>query len=84
MQAALESGIVQEDWSNAARQANNLSELFLSSGDLPLALESARQSVEFADRSQDAFLRQSNRSSLADTLHYAGQMSEIEELFREI
>ena len=55
MQAALEDRYCQEDWKNAAIAASNLSELYLTSGDVPQALESARQSVELADRSEDAF-----------------------------
>jgi tetratricopeptide (TPR) repeat protein len=57
MQAALEAHIAQENWGEAARDANNLSELTLTSGDLAQALEYAQQCVDLADRSGDAFKR---------------------------
>jgi hypothetical protein len=42
MQTALEVRISQEDWANAARNASNLSELTLTSGDLTQALAYAQ------------------------------------------
>jgi tetratricopeptide (TPR) repeat protein len=83
MQAGLETQIAQEDWENAARQASNLSELSLTLGDLAGALEYARQSVDFADRSGDAFMRMYSRTTLADALHQAGYLAESEAAFRE-
>jgi tetratricopeptide (TPR) repeat protein len=83
MQAALEARIAQEIWDNAARNAGNLSELYVTLGDLPGALDYARQSVELADRSGDAFLRMAMRTTLADALHQAGQLEEAEAAFRE-
>ena len=83
MQAALEATIAQKDWRNAALQASNLSELYLTLGDLRHALDAARQSVELANRSGDAFERMSNRTTLADALHQAGQLAEAEAAFRE-
>jgi tetratricopeptide (TPR) repeat protein len=83
LSAALETSNAQKDWNNAARDASNLSELYLTSGDLPGALGSAHQSVELADSSQDAFLRMANRTTLADALHQEGQLDQAEALFRE-
>jgi tetratricopeptide (TPR) repeat protein len=83
MQAAVEAYIAQEDWRKAAIVAGNLSELFLTTGDIALALEYANQSVGLADRSGDAFERMGMRTTLADTLHQAGSQSEAESLFRE-
>ncbi|HUW14644.1 MAG TPA: hypothetical protein VM537_33295, partial [Anaerolineae bacterium] len=83
MQAALEARIAQESWDNAARNAGNLSELHLTIGDLDQALETARRSVDLADRSGDAFQRMSKRTTLADALHQAGRLDEAEDLFRE-
>ena len=83
MQAGLEMDIVGEDWKNAAKQASNLSELYLNSGDLRQALESARQSVELADHGGDEFDRIDNRTVLAYTLYSAGQLDEAETLFCE-
>jgi tetratricopeptide (TPR) repeat protein len=83
MQAALEARIAQEHWTNAARNACNLSELYLTLGDLPQALAYAGQSVELADRSGDAFERMVNRARLADALHQAGRLAEAGAAFRE-
>jgi tetratricopeptide (TPR) repeat protein len=83
MKAALETTIRLHDWNNAARYANNLSELYLTLGDLPQALAYAEQSVELADRSGDAFWRMASRTALADALHQAGRPEEAEAAFRE-
>ena len=69
MQASLDAYIRQEQWEYASMTAGNLSELSLTIGDLAQAVAFARQSVEFADRSGDAFQRESKRTALADALH---------------
>jgi tetratricopeptide (TPR) repeat protein len=83
MQAGLEAYIALKDWKNLAIAANNLSELYLTIGDIDLAMDYANQSVDLADKSGDAFERMSDRSTLADALHQAGRQSEAESLFRE-
>jgi tetratricopeptide (TPR) repeat protein len=83
MWGSLEARIAQKNWEEAARDANNLSELYLTSGDLAQALTYAQQSVELADRSGDAFERMSDRPALADALHQAGRLAEAEAAFRE-
>jgi tetratricopeptide (TPR) repeat protein len=83
MQASLEADIAREDWKNAAMDAGNLSELYLTSGDLAQALATARQGVDLADRSGDAFQRMGKRTQLANALHQAGHLREAETLFRE-
>jgi tetratricopeptide (TPR) repeat protein len=82
-QAALGAVIALESWENAAQSAGNLSELYLTIGDIALALEYANQSVDLADSSGDAFKRLDMRTALADALHQAGRQSEAESLFRE-
>jgi hypothetical protein len=74
---------VQEKWSNAATVAGNLSQLLLTMGDITQARAYAMQSVEFADRSQDAFQRITKRAALAEALHQAGQQAQAEVAFRE-
>jgi len=71
------------DWRNAAISTNNLSELELTSGDLAGAVRDAEQSVAFADRSGDALLRISVRTTLADALYQAGRWEETLARFRE-
>ena len=83
MQASLQAYISQEDWKNAAIVAGNLSELYLTIGDPTQALTIARQSAELADRSGDEFQRLSERTTLADALHQAGQAEEAEAAFRQ-
>lgn len=83
MKAALEAGIAQEDWDNAANSAGSLSEFHLTMGDLVQALEYAEQSVNLADSSYYAFWRMSTRTTLADVLHQAGRLSEAEAAFQE-
>jgi tetratricopeptide (TPR) repeat protein len=83
MQAGLEADIAQKGWENASIAASNLSELYLISGDLVQALDIARQGVDLADRSGDAFQRIVNRKTLANALHQAGQLPEAAAAFRE-
>jgi len=83
MQAGLEADIAGKDWKNAAIQASQLSELYLTSGDLAQALEYAQQSVDLADRSGDARECTIRRTVLADALHQAGRLPEAEAAFSE-
>jgi nucleoside phosphorylase len=83
MQAGLEAHIAQDDWRNAAKAAENLSELTLTLGDLAQALAYAHQDVDLADRSGNAFRRMASRTTLADALHQAGRLPEAESAFRE-
>ena len=83
MQASVDMAIKQEKWQNAAIAASNLSELYLTSGDLAQAVAAGRQSVELADRSGDAFERLIDRTTLADVLHQAGELAEAHALFAE-
>ena len=73
----------RKNWKNAAEVASNLSELYLTIGDVTQALAYAEQSVELADRSGDAFERMVDRTTLADALHQAGRLAEAEATFRE-
>ncbi|MEA2693225.1 MAG: hypothetical protein QOJ16_2612, partial [Acidobacteriota bacterium] len=83
MQAGLERRIAQEDWANAARVANNLSELTLTLGKVGRAVDFGEQSVALADRSGDAFWRMGSRTTRADALHQAGRWEESAAAFRE-
>jgi tetratricopeptide (TPR) repeat protein len=83
MEAGLEADVALEDWSNASRQAGNLSDLHLTLGELDQALAYAEQSVDLADRSGDWAQRMMRHTTLADALHQAGRIEEAEVLFRE-
>ena len=83
MRAALEARIAHKLWTNAATNAENLSGIYLTMGELAQALNYAEQSVKFADRSGEETERMDSRSAIADALHQAGRAAEAEELFRE-
>ncbi|MDQ3803448.1 MAG: toll/interleukin-1 receptor domain-containing protein [Acidobacteriota bacterium] len=82
-QVSLEAVISQEDWKEAVIRASNLSDTYLTIGDLSKAFAYAQQSVEFADRSEDRFQSVSSRTTVAATHHQAGRLSEAEGVFRE-
>jgi tetratricopeptide (TPR) repeat protein len=81
--AGLELVKRQEDWKNAAIGAGNLSELWLTLGEVEAAMRTAAESVELADRSEDAFQRMVARTTHADALHQAGRWEESAEAFVE-
>jgi len=84
MNAGLEAHIAQEDWKSAAKAADNLSELYHILVNVTIALDYAKKSVEYADRSGDAFMRMVSRTTLADALHKAGRIPEAETAFVEV
>jgi tetratricopeptide (TPR) repeat protein len=83
MRAALEAVVDQPDWNNAMRYSGNLSELYLTLGRIGEAIDCAKQSVNLADRSEGAFERMVNQTTLANALHQAGRASEAQALFQE-
>jgi hypothetical protein len=83
MRAGLEMRTTQELWMNAARFANNLSELELTLGEVAGAVWDAEQSVTYADRSGDFHMRQETRCTFADALHQMERRPEAEAQFRE-
>jgi tetratricopeptide (TPR) repeat protein len=83
MRAGLQNYLKQEHWAYSARLASNLSELELTLGEVAGAVGDAEQSVTYADRSGDAFMRKTNTARLADALHQSGRRAEAETRFRE-
>ena len=83
MRVSGEMDIKVKEWDGAARSYNNLSELELTLGEVAGAMGDAEQSMTYADRSGDAFLRLYSRTTHADTLHQAGRRAEAEARFRE-
>jgi hypothetical protein len=55
----------------------------LTLGEVAGAIGDAEQCVAYADRSGDAFERQSDREALADALHQAGHRDDAQARFRE-
>src|SRR5207237_8310419 len=83
VQASLGVLTLQEDWRNATQAAVNLSELYLTIGDLSQALSYAQKSVELADQSGDSFKRIFSITTLAAALYQAGSLSASEAAMRE-
>ena len=83
MRASSDLDIARKKWKGAAISAGNLSELLLTLGRVEAAVEAARESVELADRSGDAFQKMSKRTTLADALHQAGRVGEARERFEQ-
>jgi len=83
MKAALEMHINQENWEGSALDACNLSELFLTKGEVADAVAYGRQSVESADKSRVSFEMITDRSTYADALYQSGNVVEAEKLFIE-
>ena len=83
MRAAVEWARQHEDWLQAAVGASNLSELKLNLGDVDDAVRDAEQSVDFADRSDEALRRMGVRTTLADALHQAGRRDDAVARCRE-
>lgn len=81
--AGLERRIQQEVWKSAAIIASNLSELELTLGRVADAVWDGERSVEFADRSGDAFWRMGVRTTLADVLHQQGDHQPALNRYRE-
>jgi tetratricopeptide (TPR) repeat protein len=83
MKASLDAHIRRENWKESALNASNLSELMLTLGEVSEAVVYGSRSVTHADRSGDAFHRESKRCTHADALHQSGKLEEAEVLFRE-
>jgi hypothetical protein len=73
LRAGLEMQVKQADWESAAAAASNLSQLELLLGEVVAAQAMAAQTVDYAERSGNAFWRMASRAQLADALHQAGQ-----------
>ena len=83
MRAGLDIEARKKQWYNAARGASNLSELELTLGQVAGAVQDAEQSVDYADRSGDAFCRMAFRTTLADAMFQACEADEAAEKFRQ-
>lgn len=73
-----------KNWTNVAVATGNLSELYLTLGNVSKAVDYARKSVEYADKSEDSFQKYLKRTTLAVALHQVGKSIEAQELFEEV
>ena len=83
MRVAAEAYVNLKAWHMAAQGYSNLNALYLALGNVPEALAAARESVEYADRHGGAGYRVVSRTSLAATLHQAGDIAQAMHLFAE-
>ncbi|MGR3319756.1 MAG: TIR domain-containing protein [Candidatus Anammoxibacter sp.] len=83
MKAGLEMSIELKNWKQSAINASNLSELYLSLGDVASAQEYGEQSVTFANRSRDGNQIVVGLTKHADALRQAGKNKTAEKLFIE-
>jgi tetratricopeptide (TPR) repeat protein len=83
LRSSLERDVEAENWGNASIDASNLSEAELRAGEVASAVQTAKQSVEYADRSGDEFEMMAHRTRYGDALHAAGQRKEAANLFAD-
>jgi hypothetical protein len=83
MRAGMKLAAKRDSWKNAAAGAGSLSQLELTLGEVVGAVGDAEQSVTYAARSGDAFMRVINDTVYADALHQAGRRGDAKSRFRE-
>ena len=83
MRVSGEMDVKVKGWEGAATSHTNLSQLELTMGKVAGAVRDAEQSVAYADRSGDSFLRMAIRTAHTDALHQAGHRTLAEARFRE-
>ena len=83
MKAGLDGYIKDYYWKESAIVACNLSELFLTVGDVEQAVNFARKSVKYADQSMNVNQRINTRSTLAFARYLSGSINEAKTGFRE-
>ncbi len=84
VRSGLISSVASEDQKEAAIAAGNLSEIYLTIGNLVQALSYAQYSVDLADRSGDSQERMNKRATLAYTLQQSGHASNAQAVFNEV
>ncbi len=83
MRSGAEADVAMKHWENVSISYRNLSQLLLVLGQVHAAIQTARQAVEFADRSEDQFERLAERTALADALFQSGNLVEAADIFAE-
>ncbi len=81
IEAGMKASISQEDWVDAAQDAGNLSELYLTLGNITKSIDFAEDSVKYSDQSVKLEQKIVERTALADALHQSGKNKEAEKLF---
>src|SRR6185436_4078369 len=65
MMASLKLSIINKNWKSSGINASNISQFYLISGNVGNAVKYGQQSVEYADKSEDNFEKESNRTYYA-------------------
>ncbi len=80
-ETGINSYVKLEDWKGAANSAEGLADLLLPLGKLADAETAARQSIDYALRTEDKYRQMANYSKLATVLHRQGLLSTAQETF---
>jgi tetratricopeptide (TPR) repeat protein len=83
MRTAAGRRVEEQNWRNAAIEYRNNTTLSLALGNLSEATTAARQAIEQADRSEDAFSRMASKACLAACLHQFGESAECSSFFED-
>ncbi|WP_240220569.1 SEFIR domain-containing protein [Rheinheimera hassiensis] len=83
VQASIDIALRQKNWKEAAKGACNLSELQLILGEVAQAVENGSSSWQYADKSDNIFFTSAFRTTQADALHQAGNITAALALFQE-
>lgn len=73
MRTGIRMGIQSREWNEVSRRTNNLSELYMTLGDLASSLAAAEESIKYADLSRDTFMRMVSRATSGCALHQTGR-----------
>ncbi len=83
IKAGLQIAVDSKEWTHASRVASNLTDLYVSIGDLQEAHKIAQTGVEHADLSDDSFTRVITRAGLGDVLHQQGLIEQAAVVFAD-
>jgi len=84
IQANVEMNLESQNWVDLSMNSANLSELLLILGEIPSSINSAKQSVEYAERAGGSLYLVGTRVTHANALHQSGKLLQAFELFKSI
>ncbi len=83
IKAAMELHSQSENWAEASLNASNLNELYLTTGDIKLAVHFSEEGLAYSDKSEDWKRQLVNRATYAYVLYQAGSMEGARHFFAE-
>ena len=81
--ASVQAQVKLENWTQAAINASNLTELELMLGEMDKALSDGEMTVTYADLTDDSSLKMLKRPTYAEALHQAGRSADAQALYVE-